>query len=82
MAVLFCKRATPHAGVASILAGMLVTIIWEVVRKFQGDFLFGVPVINPALICSLLCLIVISVIQNPPNEEKWKPFFTSSTKKG
>ena len=79
MAVFFWKRATPHAGVASIVAGMLVTIIWEVVRKIQGDFLFGVPAIYPALICSLLCLIVISLIQNPPDEEKWKPFFTSST---
>jgi solute:Na+ symporter, SSS family len=79
MAVFFCKRATPHAGVASIFAGMLVTIIWEIARKIQGDFLFGIPVIYPALICSLLCLIVISLIQNPPDEEKWKPVFASST---
>ncbi len=78
MAVFFWKRATPHAGVASILAGMVITVIWEIVRKIQGDLLFGIPAIYPALFGSLFCLIVISLMQNPPDKEKWQPFFTSS----
>ena len=76
MATFFWKRATAHAGVASITAGMLVTLIWEVARKIQGDFLFGLPAIYPALIASLFCLIVISLLQKPPAKEKWKPFFS------
>ena len=78
MATFFWKRATPNAGVASILAGMVITVVWEIIRKMQGEFLFGLPAIYPALVSSLLCLIVISLLENPPQEEKWKPFFSSS----
>lgn len=80
MAVFFWKRATAHAGVASMLAGMLITVIWEIIRKVQGEFLFGIPAIYPALICSLFCLIVISLCQKPPKKEKWKPFFPAIDK--
>jgi SSS family solute:Na+ symporter/sodium/proline symporter len=75
IAVFFWKRATPQAGVVSILAGMLVTIVWEIVRKIQGDFLWGMPTIYPALLSSVLCLFVISFLQKPPDEAKWHPFF-------
>jgi len=78
MATFFWKRATPHAGVASILVGMLVTVLWEIIRKVQGEFLFGVPAVYPALIGSLLCLIVISLLQQPPEKSKWEPFFKFS----
>ena len=79
MATFFWKRATPHAGVASILVGMLVTILWEIIRKVQGEFLFGVPAVYPALIGSLLCLVVISLLQPPPDKSKWEPFFKSAS---
>jgi SSS family solute:Na+ symporter len=75
IATFFWKRATAQAGVASILIGMLITIIWEVIRKIQGEFLFGVPAVYPALAGSLLCLVVISLLQSPPEKEKWEPFF-------
>ncbi len=78
IATFFWKRATPAAGAISMLTGMLLTIIWEIIRKVQGEFLFGLPAIYPALIGSLLALIVISLLQPPPDEEKWKPFFTDS----
>jgi len=80
IATFFWKRATPYAGVASILTGMTLTIIWELIRKIQGEFLFGVPAVYPALIGSLLCLIIISLIQEPPEKEKWEPFFGRSSK--
>ncbi len=75
MAVFFWKRATPQAGVISMLAGMVITIIWEIYRKIQGEFLWGLPSIYPALICSLFCLLVFSLLQPPPDEAKWRPFF-------
>ncbi|OQX82511.1 hypothetical protein B6D60_12110 [candidate division KSB1 bacterium 4484_87] len=76
LATFFWKRATAHAGVASILTGMGITIIWEIIRKITGSLLFGVPAIYPALIGSVLMLVLISLIENPPDEEKWRPFFT------
>ncbi|MDW7679657.1 MAG: sodium:solute symporter family protein, partial [bacterium] len=76
LATFFWKRATTSAGVASILAGMIVTVLWEIVRKIQGEFLFGLPAIYPALAASLLCLIVISLLQAPPEDSKWQPFFS------
>jgi len=78
IATFFWKRATPMAGVASMLAGMSLTVIWEIIRKVQGEFLFSLPAIYPALFGSLLCLIVISLLQLPPDKEKWKPFFSDS----
>ncbi len=77
LATFFWKRATSNAGVISILTGMGITVIWEVVRKIQGEFLFGLPAIYPALVGSILTLVVISLLENPPEEEKWRPFFTN-----
>ncbi|MFZ5518343.1 MAG: sodium:solute symporter family protein [Candidatus Zhuqueibacterota bacterium] len=76
IATFFWKRATPLAGVASMLAGTVLTVVWEIIRRVQGEFLFGLPAIYPALIGSLLCLILISLLQPPPAREKWQPFFT------
>ncbi|NOZ62103.1 MAG: sodium:solute symporter family protein [Calditrichaeota bacterium] len=76
LATFFWKRATAHAGVASILTGMGITVIWEIARKIQGDLLFGVPAIYPALVGSVFMLVVISLLENPPQEKKWQPFFS------
>ena len=74
LATFFWKRATPNAGAISIAAGMIVTIAWEIARKVMGDFPLGMPAIYPALICSMACLIGVSYLEPPPDEEKWKPF--------
>jgi len=75
LATFFWKRATPAAGAISILGGMVVTVVWEVVRKVQGSFLLGLPAVYPALFCSVVLLIVLSLSTSPPEVEKWKPFF-------
>ncbi|MBD3290384.1 sodium:solute symporter family protein [candidate division KSB1 bacterium] len=75
MATFFWKRATATAGAYSIFTGMIITIIWEIIRKIQGEFLFGIPAVYPALVCSILVLITISYAQPKPDPEKWKPFF-------
>ncbi len=76
IATFFWKRATPKAGTISIAAGMVVTIGWEIARKVMGEFPMGIPAIYPALICSVLCLVIISYLDDPPDEEKWKPFIS------
>ena len=75
LAVFFWKRATVAGGVSSILGGMTITIIWEIINKVQGHPLLGVPAIYPALICSLVLLIGVSLRGAKPPPEKWKEFF-------
>ena len=68
------RQLTAPVLVATLLAGMIVTVAWEIARKIMGDFPLGMPAIYPALICSLACLICISYLEPPPDESKWKPF--------
>lgn len=75
IATFFWKRATPTAGVVSIISGITVTIGWEMANKIMGYLPFGMPAVYPALISSVLLLIIISLLGNPPNKEKWQPFF-------
>lgn len=76
MAVFFWKRATVSGGVLSILGGLSVTIIWEVLTKIQGHPPVSVPAVYPALLCSLVLLFGVSLLTPKPAEDKWKPFFT------
>ncbi len=76
MAVFFWKRATASAGVISILAGMSVTVGWEIANKVLGSSPLGLPAIYPALVSSIVLLVVVSLLSKPPDEEKWRPFFT------
>jgi SSS family solute:Na+ symporter len=76
IAVFFWKRATVPGGVLSILGGLSVTVIWEVLNKIQGHLPLGVPAVYPALLCSLALLFGVSLLTPKPPEDKWKPFFT------
>ncbi|MCK4336774.1 MAG: sodium:solute symporter family protein [Candidatus Aminicenantes bacterium] len=75
MAVFFWKRATITGGVSSILGGMTITIIWEVINKVQGHLPLGVPAVYPALLCSVALLIFVSLAGSKPSQDKWQPFF-------
>jgi len=75
LATFFWKRATPTAGVVSILAGVVVTIGWEIANRILGHLPFGVPAVYPALLSSVLLIIVISLAGQKPDKEKWQPFF-------
>ncbi len=75
LAVFFWKRATVAGGVSSILGGMTTTIIWEIINKVQGHPPLGVPAIYPALICSLVLLVGVSLWGVKPPPEKWREFF-------
>ncbi len=66
------RRATPAGGVASILAGMLTTLGWELAGRPLGlDSIF------PATALSIAGLIVVSLLGAAPSEEKLRPFFAS-----
>jgi SSS family solute:Na+ symporter/sodium/proline symporter len=60
LAALIWPRATPTAGVASIAAGMVTTIAWEV-AGLVGQYPLGLPTVYPALTLSIATLIVVSL---------------------
>jgi SSS family solute:Na+ symporter len=80
MATFFWKRATTKAGVISISAGMSVTIAWEIINKVSGQLPLGMPAVYPALISSVVLLILVSLFDKPPAKEKWQPFFKEQEK--
>jgi Na+/proline symporter len=67
LAAFVWPRATRTGGVASIAAGMLTTLVWEViglVRAGGGDpvYLLGLQTVYPALVMSIGTLIVVSLM--------------------
>ncbi|MBU8933802.1 MAG: sodium:solute symporter family protein [candidate division Zixibacteria bacterium] len=77
MAAFFWKRATAAGGVTSIAAGMVVTIVWEVMGSP-----WDIPTVYPALALSLAGLVVVSLLSPKPDEGKWLPFFPTTDKTG
>jgi SSS family solute:Na+ symporter len=70
LAAFFWKRATAAGGVSSIGAGMVVTIVWEVLGQP-----WDVSTVYPALALSLGCLIIVSLLTEKPARSQWEPFF-------
>jgi SSS family solute:Na+ symporter len=78
LAAFLWKRVTVAGGVASVIAGMGVTLIITIVNItgpepwVETDY-----IILPAASASILSLIVVSLLTKPSPEEKWKPFMTN-----
>jgi SSS family solute:Na+ symporter/sodium/proline symporter len=83
LAAFLWKRVTPAGGTASIAAGMFVTtlITWQQERisallqarwGFTGDV--TEYMIYPAVIASVGCLVIVSLLTPPSPEERWRPF--------
>jgi len=88
-AALAWKRATRAGGLASIVGGALITIflkvsgyIWPSIMIPAGDpngDPWGIPIIYPALLLSILSLVVVSLLTKAPTEEQIKELFPEST---
>jgi SSS family solute:Na+ symporter len=68
LAVFFWKRANGAGAVSSILVGTTVTVGWNLAGIEWLDAVY------PALVSSVLCLIVVTLLTAPPPREKWQPF--------
>ena len=73
LGALLWKRATRAGGVASILAGMLTTLAWEIVglaRAVDGApaYPFGWQTAYPALALSIATLVIVSLATPPPTD--------------
>jgi SSS family solute:Na+ symporter len=76
LAAFFWKRATAQAAVASIGAGTAVTILWDTafVHAHLPAVLAERDAIFPALLTSLLCLVIVSLATPPPSAAQLLPF--------
>lgn len=61
LAALLWPAATREAGVGSILAGMVTTLVWEIAAIAHGGHPMGVQTIYPALAASIGTLVALSV---------------------
>jgi SSS family solute:Na+ symporter len=74
LAAFYWRRATAAGAVASIAAGTVVTVGWEYVTPHLPAMIGERDAILPALLASLLCLFVVSLLTAPPSAEKLAPF--------
>lgn len=79
LAAFIWPRATRLGGTLSILAGMTTTLGWEIAGKLRAGadgvavYPLGLETIYPALVCSILTLIVVSLLTAPPSHEELAP---------
>jgi SSS family solute:Na+ symporter len=75
LAAFLWKRVTVAGGVASIVAGMGVTLVITLINMSLAEPLMETDyIILPAVAASLVCLIGVSLMTPPSPDEKWKPF--------
>jgi len=76
LAAFYWKRATASAAVASIFTGTFVTVFWDTafVHAHLPAILTERDAIFPALVASLLCLFVVSLLTPPPTVGQLEPF--------
>ncbi len=85
LAALAWRRATRAGGLVSIISGSLVALglyiagfIWPSIMVPYGDpngDPFGIPLIYPALLVSVVSLVVVSLLTKPPKPSEIAPFF-------
>lgn len=83
IAALTWKRATKAGGLASIISGTAVCIFLKVMSEVlpaqrvpEGDP-WGIPIIYPSIIVSLLALVIVSLLTQKPKPEEIEKFFPS-----
>jgi SSS family solute:Na+ symporter/sodium/proline symporter len=76
LAAFFWRRATAAGAVSSIAAGTFVTVFWDfdLVHRHLPSAVADRDAIFPALVASLLCLFVVSLLTARPSEQQLAPF--------
>jgi len=67
LAAFLWPRVTRSGGVASIAAGMVTTLAWEIYARSAGGYPYGLDTVYPALAMSLLALVGVSLASTPPS---------------
>ncbi len=76
LAAFFWRKATAAAAVASIATGTVVTLFWDTpfIHHTLPAIISERDAIFPALITSLLCLFMVSLVTTPPTPKQLEPF--------
>ena len=76
LAAFFWRRATAAGAVSSIAAGTFVTVFWDsaLVKGVLPPTIAQRDAIFPALLASLFCLFVVSLLTKAPSEQQLAPF--------
>ncbi len=82
LAAFFWHRATPAGAVVCILAGTAITIFWNLEQlaheahrtTWLPESWLARDAIFPALLVSVVSLVVVSLATPAPAPEKWRPF--------
>jgi SSS family solute:Na+ symporter/sodium/proline symporter len=70
LAAFLWPRVTRAGGVASISAGMITTLGWEIYARMAGGYPYELDTVYPALILSVLALVGVSLATGPPTPEE------------
>jgi SSS family solute:Na+ symporter/sodium/proline symporter len=70
LAAFIWPRATRQGGVASIAAGMIVTLGWEIYGQSAGGYPGGLATVYPAFAASVLALIAVSLATPAPTQKE------------
>lgn len=70
LAAFFWRRATAAGAVSSIASGTVVTVGWKYLAPTLPKSLAERDAILPALIASLICLVVASLLTKRPSEQQ------------
>ena len=79
LAAFLWKRATMQGAIASIVIGSIITLLWTFYLSKQPFYADWSPYLQevtyPAVLSSILALVIVSLLTPPPPESTWKPFF-------
>ena len=70
LAVFLWPRVTRAGGVASILAGMITTLGWEIFGRSTGGYPYDLAAVYPALALSLVALVGVSLATPKPTPQE------------
>ena len=70
LAIFLWPRVTRAGGVASIAAGMVTTLGWEMYARQVGGYPYGLATVYPALTLSVLALVLVSLVTPRPTREE------------
>jgi SSS family solute:Na+ symporter len=70
LAAFLWPRVTRAGGVASIAAGMITTLGWEIYARAAGGYPLELDTVYPALFMSLVALFGVSLLTPPPTREE------------
>jgi Na+/proline symporter len=75
MAAFFWPRATRQGAVACLLSGTAITVAWDSIKSALPAMIGERDAIFPALIVSVLALVVVSLMTPKPDAEKIAKFY-------